>query len=89
MPVLPNVPPYEQDKMKPISSEQARSAYMERQIQSMSIVQLPLGTPSLEDESRGSINLPKRIHVFCQERKEKRKYEWESPKVALGKNERE
>ena len=30
MPVLPNVPPYEQDIMKPISSEQARSTYMER-----------------------------------------------------------
>ena len=45
MPVLPNVPPYEQDIMKPISSEQARSTYMERQIQGMSSVQLPLNTP--------------------------------------------
>ena len=85
MPVLPNVPPYEQDIMKPISSEQARSAYMERQIQGMSSVQLPLDTPSLEDELHGSTNLPKRIHAFCQERKEKRKYEWESLKEALGK----
>ena len=83
--VLPNVPPYEQDIMKPISSEQARSAYMEKQIQGMTSVQLPLDTPSLEDESRGSTNLPKRIHAFCQERKEKRKYEWESLKVALEK----
>ena len=39
----------------------------------------------LEDESHGSTNLPKRIHAFCQERKEKRKYEWESLKVALEK----
>ena len=72
MPVLPNVPPYEQDIMKPISSEQARSTYMERQIQGMSSVQLPFDTPSLEDESHGSTNLPKRIHAFCQESKEKR-----------------
>ena len=85
MPVLPNVPPYEQDIMKPICSEKARSAYMERQIQGMSSVQLPLDTPSLEDESCVSTNLPKRIHAFCQERKEKRKYNWESLKVALGK----
>ena len=85
MPVLPNVPPYEQDIMKPISSEQARSTYMERQIQGISSVRLPLDTTSLEDESHGSTNLPKRIHAFCQERKEKRKYEWESLKVALEK----
>ena len=85
MHVLPNFPPYEQDIMKPISSEQARSAYMERQVQGMSSVRLPLDTLSLEDESCGSTNLPKRIHAFCQERKEKRKYEWESLKVALGK----
>ena len=43
MPVLPNVPPYEQDIMKPISCEQARSAYMERQIQGMSSVQATFG----------------------------------------------
>ena len=41
--------------------------------------------PSLEDELCGSTNLPKRIHAFCQERKEKRKYKWESLKEALGK----
>ena len=71
--------------MKPISSEQARSAYMERQLQGMSSVWLPLNTLPLEGESCESTNLPKRIHAFCQERKEKRKYEWESLKIALGK----
>ena len=85
MPVLPNVPTYERDIMEPISSEQARSAYLERWIQGMSSIRLPLGTPSLEDESHGSTNLPKRIQAFCQEWKEKRKYEWESLKVALEK----
>ena len=33
----------------------------------------------------GSKNLPKRIQNFCQEWKDKRKYEWESLKVALEK----
>ena len=55
----------------------------------MSSIRLPLDTPSLEDESCGSTNLPKRIQAFCQEWKEKRKYEWESLKVALVKTERE
>ena len=41
--------------------------------------------PSLEDMSLGSENLPKRIQNFCQEWKDKRKYEWESLKVALEK----
>ena len=62
---------------------------MERQIQGMSSVRLPLDTPSMEDESHGPTNLPKRIQAFCQERKEKRKYEWESLKMTLEKNERE
>ena len=33
----------------------------------------------------GSENVPKRIQNFCQEQKDKRKYEWESLKVALEK----
>ena len=68
-----------------MSSEQARSAYLERQIQGMSSVRLPLDMPSLEDMSHGSENLPKRIQTFCQEWKEKRKHKWESLKVALEK----
>ena len=83
MPVLPNIPPYERDILKPSSNEQARSAYLERWIQGKSSVRLPLDTHSMEDESHGPTNLPKRIQVFCQERKEKRKYEWESLKMAL------
>ena len=41
--------------------------------------------PSLEDMSHDSENLPRRIQKFCQEWKHKRKYEWESLKVALEK----
>ena len=66
-----------------MSSEQARSAYLERQMQGMSSVWLPLDMPLLEDMSHISENLPKRIQTFCQEWKEKRKHKWESFKVAL------
>ena len=85
MPVLPNISPPERDILEPISSEQVRFTYLEGWIQGMNSVRLPLNTTSLEDESCGSTNLPKRIHAFCQERKEKRKYKWESLKVALEK----
>ena len=84
MPVLPNVPSSKRDILEPVSSEEARSAYLERQMQGMSSVRLPLDMPLLEDVSRGSANLPKRIQTFCQEQ-EKRKHEWESLKVALEK----
>ena len=85
MPVLPIVPSSERDILEPLSNEQARSAYLERQMQGMSSVKLSLDMPFLEDMSRDSENLPKRIQTFCQEWKEKRKHEWESLKVALEK----
>ena len=72
-----------------MSSEQARSAYLERQMQGMSSVRLPLDMPSLENISCGSANLPERIQTFCQEQKEKRKHKWESIKVGSRKAERE
>ena len=67
MPILPIVPYNERDILEPMSSEQARSAYLERQMQGMSSVRLPLDMPSLEDMSHVSENLPKRIQTFCQE----------------------
>ena len=85
MPVLPNVPPHVRDILEPVSSEQVRSAYLEKQMQGMSSVKLPLDMPSLENISCESTNLPQRIHTFCQEWKEKRRHEWESLKVALEK----
>ena len=83
VPVLPYVSPLERDILEPMSSEQARSAYLEWQIQGMNSVRLPLNIPLLEDES--CTNLPNRIQAFCQEQKEKRKYKWESIRVALEK----
>ena len=85
VPVLRNVRPLDRDILEPMSSEQARSAYLERQIQGMSSMRLPLIIPLLEDESCASSNLPNRIQAYCQEWKEKRKYEWESIRVALEK----
>ena len=75
MPVLSIVPSNKRDILEPMSSEQARSAYLERQMQGMSSVRLPLDMPSLENVSRGSASLPNRIQTFCQEwnRKDERK----------------
>ena len=51
----------------------------------MNSVRLPSDMPSLEDVSLGPKNFPRRIQYFCQEWKDKMKYEWESLKVALEK----
>ena len=85
MPMLQNVPPHERDILEPMSNERARSAYLEKQMQGMNSLKLPLDMPSLEYTSRESTDLQQRIHTFCQERKEKRRHEWESLKVALEK----
>ena len=55
MPVSLCVPSNEGDILRPMSSKQARSAYLERQIHGMSSVSLPMGVPSLADESCGSV----------------------------------
>ena len=85
IPVIPNVPLPERDMVEPVSSERARTAYLEHQIQDMSSVRLPLNIPSMEEESHAPTDLSGRIQTFCKERKEKRKQEWESLKIALDK----
>ena len=64
----------------------SRSAYLERQMRQMDSVKLPSDRPSLKD---GMIPRPEslqnQIQSFCQERKGKRKQEWESHRVALEK----
>ena len=67
MPVLPNVPSSERDILEPMSSEQTKSAYLERQMQGMNSMRLSLNIPLLEDKSYASTNLPNRIQAFCQE----------------------
>ena len=72
--------------MEPTSNEQARSAYLEGQMKKMDSVKLPSDIPSLKD---GMIPRPEGsqswIQSFCQERKGKRKQEWESHRIALEK----
>ena len=49
-------------------------------------MKLPSDIPSLEDGvSIRPESLPNRIHNFCQEKRDKRKQEWESHRVALEK----
>ena len=85
MPIPPIVPSIGKYILELLSNEQARATYLERQIQGMSSVKLPLDMPSLQDTSHSSENLPKRIQAFCQEWKVKRKHDWESLKVAVEK----
>ena len=52
----------------------------------MNSVKVPSSMPSLEDgTSVEPESLSKRIHNYCQERKDNRKHEWESLRVALDK----
>ena len=60
MPVLKNVPLLERDMLEPVSSERARTAYLECQIQDMNSVRLPLNIPSMEDESHAPTDLSNR-----------------------------
>ena len=85
IPVLTNVPLTERDIVEPMSSERARTTYLEHQIHDMSSVRLPLNIHSMEEESHAPPDLSDRIQAFCKEWKEKRKQEWESLKVALNK----
>ena len=78
--------PHEGDRLEPASNEQARATYLEKQMKDMGSVKLPSDIPSLEDGvSFRPESLPKRILSFCQEKRDKRKHEWESHRVALEK----
>ena len=84
MPTIPIGLPCVRDILEPFSSEQARAAYLERQMQDMSSARLPSGMPSLEDGvSIGPESLSRRIQNYCQEKKDKRKHEWETHRLAL------
>ena len=56
----------------PISSEEARAAYLENQMRDMSGVQSPSQVPTMEGESFISADLTRRIDTFCKEQKEKK-----------------
>ena len=84
IPSIPIVSTCKKDILEPSSSEQARAAYLERQMQNMNSIQIPSSMPSLEDgapiEPEG---LSRRIHDYCEERRDNRKHEWETHKMIL------
>ena len=57
----------ERDIVKPMSSERARAAYLEIQIQDMSSVWLNI--PLMEEGSHASTELTRRINTFCKNEK--------------------
>ena len=67
MPIPVHVPLHERDMVEPMSSEKARTAYLEQQIQDMGSVRLPVDVPPLENESHISTDLTGRIQTFCKE----------------------
>ena len=84
MPTIPIVSAHARDILEPSLNEQARAAYLERQMQNMNSVRLPCSLPSLEDGvSMGPESLSRRIQNYCQEKKDKRKHEWETHKLTL------
>ena len=84
MPTISAVLPHVGDILEPSSNKQARASYLERQMRDMGSVRLPTDIPCLEDGiSLGHESFPKRIQNFCQEKRDKRKHEWETHRVAL------
>ena len=66
-----------------MSSEKARAAYLENQMKDMSSVHLPLNIHSMEEGSHMPSDLARRINIFCEEQKEKRRQERESHRQVL------
>ena len=79
---MPTLEP-ERDIIQPIASEEARAAYLEECMKNMGGVQLPSSIPSKVEESSTSTELTRRIDIYCNEQKEKRRQERESHKQTL------
>ena len=76
--------PCMRDILEASLGEQARAAYLERQLQNMNSVRVPSSMPSLEDgTSIEPESLSRRIHDYCQERRDNRKQDWETHKMTL------
>ena len=84
IPPIPVVTSHVKDILEPSSSEQVRAAYLERQMQNMNSVRILSSMPSLED---GMLMEPesisRRIHDYCEKRRDNRKHEWETHKMTL------
>ena len=77
------------DIVQPISSEEARAKYLERQLEGMDGTKLPSKSSLMEEESLTSTSLTRKINLFCREQKEKRKTEREAHEMILGAFEQE
>ena len=84
IPSIPIVSSHIKDILEPSSSEQARAAYLERQMHNMNSVRIPLSMASLEDgTSIEPESLSRKIHDYCEERRNNRKHGWETDKKTL------
>ena len=84
MPTIPTVSSQIRDILEPSLNERARVAYLDRQIQGMSSVRLPSSMASLEDGILvGPESLSGRIQDYCWEKRDNRKYEWETHRLTL------
>ena len=84
IPAIPVVTSCVKDILEPSSSEQARAAYLEGQMQNMNSVRIPSSMPSLEDGmSIEAESLSRRIYDYCEKRRDNRKHEWETHKITL------
>ena len=68
---MPTMEP-ERDIVQPISSEDARAAYLEERMKNIGGVHLPSSVPPKMKESSMSANLTKRIDMFCAEKEKRR-----------------
>ena len=62
IPVMETIP--DRDIVKPMSSEKARTTYLEGQLQKMGSIRLPPNIPLMEEESHASSDLTRRINIF-------------------------
>ena len=79
---MPNVGS-ERDIVQPIASKGARAAYLEEHMKNIGSVHLPSKVPAKVEESGMPIDLSKRIDMYCNEQKEKRRQEKESHEQTL------
>ena len=84
IPSMPIPTPCVQDILEPSVNEQARAAYLERQMQNMSSVQMPSSiTPLGDDIPLEDESLSRRIQDYCLRMKDHRRYEKDTHQVTL------
>ena len=77
-PIVKSTPVIQASQIPPIP------IYLERQMQNMNSVRMLSSMPSLEDGmSIEPESLSRRIHDYCEKRRDNRKHEWETHKMTL------